>query len=42
MSKIYIKNMVAKYYFQQRSMQVTGQEDINLEEKENLDGLGTH
>ena len=31
MSKIYIKNMVAKYYFQQRHMEVTGHEDINVE-----------
>ena len=35
--------MVAKYYFQQRSMETTGQEDINLEiRKENLDELVTH
>jgi len=44
MSKIYIKNMVAKYYFQHDLWKVTGQEDINVEirKRKNLDGSVTH
>ena len=40
---MYIKNMVAKYYFQQNLWKVTGQEDINVEiKKGNLDGSVIH